>query len=431
MTSQERSKRVLVLAYYFPPMGLSGVQRAAKLVKYLPASGWIPHVLTTQPGGYFAHDESLLREVEDAEITRSYSLDPTRLFGSGATVSLPSEGRRGFLSAVSQSVFLPDNKIGWAPFALREARRLHRAWPFDAVFSTAPPYTSHLVGARLARAWGVPLVTDFRDDWLGNPRHVYPTALHRRAHATLERRALRASSLALTINPVIQRRLKQSAGNTPVCVLPQGFDPADFEPGAKPSAETFSLAYTGVFYDAQRPDEFLEACAAFLKARPEARSAFRLDFAGLLSDAARAQIEARGLAGLTTYRGYLPHREATALMQRSTALWLTIGRRSGAESISTGKLYDYVGARRPILALVPPGAAQSELNGHGAAFIAAPDDVPAIAARVAELYERWESATLPEPDLAFVARFDRRKIAADVGAHLDGLTALSKDARSK
>ena len=182
-------RRVLVIAYYFPPMGLSGVQRVAKFVKYLPEHGWQPTVLTIEPAGYYAYDTTLLHEVKQAgvAICRTASWDPTRFFRRHQTIPLPSEPQRRRLSTVSQLLFVPDNKIGWLPHALRAGRRLLKERAFDAIFSSAPPYTAHLIAARLSRQSGVPLVVDFRDDWVGNPRHVYPTPLHRYLNGRLER----------------------------------------------------------------------------------------------------------------------------------------------------------------------------------------------------------------------------------------------------
>ena len=191
-------RRVLVVAYYFPPLGLSGVQRVAGFVRHLPEYGWQPTVITAKPGGYFAHDKSLWSPIEDAgiRVVRTKSLDPTRLFRSGATVRLPQETRRQTLSYISNWLFIPDNKLGWKPFALRAGLRQAAAQRFDAVFSSAPPYTGHLIGRKLSRTLKLPLITDFRDDWVGNPRHIYPTALHRRLHIQQERQVLIQSSPA-------------------------------------------------------------------------------------------------------------------------------------------------------------------------------------------------------------------------------------------
>ena len=411
-------RRVLVIAYYFPPMGLSGVQRVAKFVKYLPEHGWQPTVLTIEPAGYFAYDTTLLHEAEEAGVTihRTPSWDPTRLFGDRRTVSLPAEHVRRRLSSVSQFLFVPDNKINWMPHALRAGNRLLQEHAFDAVFSSAPPYTAHLVAARLSRKHSLPLVVDFRDDWVGNPRHVYPTALHRRLNQRMEQRVLRTSRHAITINEPIRKAL--TARNTKadfqpsISVIPQGFDPDDFAvaPATMPP-ETMSLLYSGIFYDAQTPDFFLRALAQVIERRPEARSHLKAIFVGLLPKMASQLIERLGISDLVRYEGYVSHDEAVAFQRAADVLWMTIGKRPGAEGISTGKLFEYFGTRKPILALVPPGAASEALEPYDAACIVEPDDVAAIEQAIAGLYDRWRTGQLPTPNEAYVQQFDRKRLA--------------------
>ena len=417
---------MLVVAYYFPPMGGSGVQRVAKLVKYLPRFGWMPEVLTTEPGGYLAFDPSLLEEIEEAGVPvhRTPSWDPTRLFRRRRATELPKENVRRRISALSQLLFVPDNKIGWMPHALRAGRRLLRTGRFDAIFASAPPYTALLAAARLSRTSGLPLVTDFRDDWLENPRHVYPTSVHRRLHERLERYVLRSSGHVLTINSFIQSRLRESAKaarvNVPVEVLPQGFDPEDFEsaPALHAEHKRFRLLYSGMFYGAQTPDFFLRGFAAFARRRPEARRQAEAVFVGLLPAASRRLVERLGIGPLVRYEGYLPHREAARHLLAADVVWMTIGERPGAEGISTGKLFEYFGARRPILAFVPPGAARDALEPYGAARVASPADVRTITDAIEALFDAWQAGTPPRPDEAYVQRFDRVRLAGTLASIL-------------
>lgn len=415
-----------MVAYYFPPMGLSGVQRIAKFVKYLPASGWRPTVLTVAPGGYFAYDEALEAEMAAAgvEVVRTRSLDPTRLFGRRRQVALPAEQTRRRAAQLSQWVMVPDNKVGWLPFAVASGLRLHRERRFDAVLSTAPPYTGHLVAAALARLSGLPLLLDYRDDWLENPRHTYPTAAHQRLHALLEGWVMRRAAQVLTINEPIRRALRRRHPATPVEVLPQGYDPADF--AQAPAARTpgrLRFVYTGVFYDVQTPDYFLRALARLLARRPEARGEVEAVFVGLVPEASRALAADLGLGDVVRWTGYVDHPTAVAHQQAADVLWLTVGRRPGAEGISTGKLFEYLGARRPILALVPEGTVRETLAPYGAAFVAEPDDEVEIEARLEACWEGWRGGGLPVPNEPYAATFDRRRLTARLASHLDALAA--------
>jgi glycosyltransferase involved in cell wall biosynthesis len=392
------ARRVLVLAYYFPPMGLSGVQRTAKFVKYLPEHGWDPVVLTVLPRGYFAFDQTLLDELEARQIriVRTQSFDPTRLFPGNRHVALPGEAARSRLSAVSQWLLLPDNKIGWAPYAMRAGGRLLREGGFSAIYSSAPPYSSHLIAARLARRYRVPLVVDYRDDWLDNPRHWYPTRLHRWIHARQERRVSDSADAVVTINPIIGKALRRRH-EAPVTLISQGFDPDDYpEEPYQTTSDKLEFVYAGIFYDKQTPDPFLRGLHRLMAEEPALRSRVRATFVGLFSDRARALVQRLGLESLVRVLPYATQREAMVRVAEAQVPWLIVGAGKGQEQISTGKLYAYIGSRKPILGLVPPGAARKTLETYGASWIAHPDRPEEIDLVLRRIVRLWLEGNLPE-----------------------------------
>lgn len=410
---QTGRKRLLVLAYYFPPMGMSGVQRVAKLVKYLPQFGWDPVVITVHPGAYFAFDDALEQEVRDAgvEVVRTSSLDPTQP-GGRRTVRLGGN-RSTWLTRISPWIFIPDNKRGWAPFARAAAEKEHAKQPFDAIFSSAPPYTSHLVARRLGNDWGIPWWVDFRDDWLGNPRHVYPTSLHKAYTARLESRVLHEAHQISAINSVIACSLSTRSGKE-IEVVPQGFDPADFIPQNASSNPRCTLLYAGVFYDAQHPKPLLQNLKNLdVTAR----------FIGLVPDDFWYWVDMFNLRDRVEVVGYLPHHEAVREMQRADVLWMMVGHREGAEQISTGKLYDYAGTGKPILGLVPTnGAAAEALKAYGASWVVDSRDDDGIQMHLANIVAGWQSGTLPKPNPAFIRAHDRKELARSVAVRLSQLT---------
>ncbi len=418
-------RRVLLIAYYFPPMGLSGVQRVAKFARYLPDYGWEPIVLTVHPGGYFAYDATLLDEVEAAGVSihRTFSLDPTRLFQGRRSVPLPAESVRQRWSRLNGWLFIPDNKIGWLPPAVWRGLRLIRTQSIDTIFASAPPATALLIGALLHRWSGRPLVLDYRDDWLGNPRQVYPTRWHRRLHARLEQWTFRHTARITTINSYLQQTIAQRipSGGPSVHVIPHGFDPADFEAIAPEPHATHKmrLLYSGVFYDAQQPDDFLRALAQWLAARPEARAHIEAVFVGLVPPHMPALIKRLDLQDVVILRGYLPHREAIAALKAADVLWMTVGEQPGAAGISTSKLFEYIGTCKPILALIPAGVGRQVLTEYGAAYLAPPHDVEAIARTLQRLYEDWKGGRLPAGKPSVVAQFDRRQLTGQLAMLLE------------
>lgn len=414
--------RVLVIAYYFPPMGLSGVQRVAKFVKYLPHYGWQPTVLTVWPGKYFAYDEALLHEVETAgvEIVRTFSLDPLRLLARRPTrLEMPSEVLRRYWMRLSGWLFVPDNKIGWLLPALRAGEKLLRMRPFNAIFASSPPPTALLIGARLQQKSHLPLVVDYRDDWLGNPRQFFPTGWHRRLHAKLERYVLHRASCVITINATLAQQLgaRLPRGKRTPIVIPHGFDPEDFENHPAPSSnskERLRLLYAGVFYDAQQPDDFLRGLAQWLHHQPEARRHVEAIFVGLFPPHVPQCIAQLGLGDVVRVEGYRSHPETIEALKTADVLWMTVGEQPGAASISTSKLFEYIGTRKPILALVPEGEVRTVLEAYDAAYLTSPHDVSAIAQALARIYADWKTQRLPQGKAEVVRRYDRRLLAGQL-----------------
>lgn len=418
-------RRVLLLAYYFPPMGGSGVQRTLKLAKYLPEAGWDPVVLTAAPGGYLAFDSSLEREVEDAGIpvVRAASLDPTRLFARRKAVGL-SESRRSRLAELSQWIFLPDNKIGWLPAAVWRGRQLVRAREIDLILSSAPPYTSHLAAALVGKLTGRPFVADFRDDWLGNPRHVYPSPLHRSMHAAMERFVVGSAECVTVVNDRIRSDIAARHSGALVETVHQGFDPADLRGPAPPAFADgrLHISYLGSFYGAQDPMRFVDGLRCWRTRYGKDLPPVHLHFAGVLAGDLQQKLAAAldSVDGVrVTFHGYLPHDGAVALGRRSDLLWMLVGRQEGEHQIATSKVYEYIGLGQPILALVPDGAARDVLAEYGPVRCCLPDRPEEIAGALHDLSMGLRRGTLPSPSPEHRARFDRRRIAKEMARIFD------------
>jgi hypothetical protein len=405
-------RRVLVVAYYFPPMGLSGVQRTLKFVKHLPQFGWHPTVLTVGPVGYFAHDDTLLEDVAAPEIrvVRTEGAGPGRLLAKREVVRLPSERLRKALSMLSDTFYVPDNKIGWKRKAVRTALALHRETPFNLVFATAPPFTDFLIGAAIKKEIGRPLVFDYRDPWLEFPFKFYPTPAHRAWNARLERQALRASSHVVTTNRRVKELLIARHGfltHHDIDIIPQGFDPADFPPPAAASANPASyramrITYAGIFYEDRVPDHFLRGLRDLFAARPELRGKIEARFVGNFRKENMRIVEELGLQDTVAVMEYLPHRKCVKEMVDSDVLWIVVGDDLG----SPGKVYEYIGARKPILGLVPDGFLKATIQEAGGVTVG-PHDVPAITAALGGLYDRFTAGTLPVPPDDVVQKYDR------------------------
>lgn len=416
MRSTEISpRRVLVIAYYFPPMGLSGVQRTLKFVKYLPQFGWRPTVLTIEPKGYIARDESLLDELagRDIRIVRTPMAGPGRLFAKKEVVNLPPEWTRKMLSRISDTFFLPDNKIGWKRKAVDTALELHKETPFDLIFATAPPFTDFLIGREVKAIINKPLVLDYRDPWLDYPFKFYPTPYHRWRNYILERRALRASSHVVTTN----RRVKESILSRykfltyhDVEIIPQGFDPEDFE-GVPPKPQAHKtrrmrIAYAGIFWEDRKPDYFLQALHDLFKEQPKLRGRIEAVFIGNFREENHQIVVRLGLHDSVTVMGYLPHHECIRQLMDADLLWMIVGDEYG----SPGKTYEYIGAQKPILGCAPEGFIKQTILEAGGT-VTAPKDVEGIKNAIGNYFALFERHKLQGPPPDVVEKYDRVRLA--------------------
>jgi hypothetical protein len=360
-------RRLLVVAYYTPPLGLSGVMRVTKLCKFLPEAGWQPLILTVKPVAYYHYDPHLLDDLRVSRIYRTESADPNRL------LSLVRSKAKKLTPALAQGlgagprllnyVLFPDSKIGWLPFGSVAGRHIIDREKPAAILASAPPFTSLLLGVRLKAHAHVPLALDFRDPW---PTGFAPPPPHQRAALQRLRRYLvDHSDLVLAVNAGTARAVG------PRCeVLDNGFDPTDFD--VEPARlKGLSIVHVGNLWRNQA--EVLSLVEA-LRQRPEAK----LHLAGRVDGATRQRLENDPQVRLL---GTLPHSEACALMKGADAL-LYIGKPVQPVGI---KLYEYLGAERPILVWGEGSAEAAGLVEEAGAGVACGRDGAKLAAALDEM----------------------------------------------
>jgi glycosyltransferase involved in cell wall biosynthesis len=411
----------LFLSYFFPPMGGGAVLRALKFVKYLPAFGWRPLVVAGA-GGYHAYDASLLDEIPaEAEVVwaarrRDYddAAEIARAFARRRAGLAARVGRRAALAA--RRVFsFPDVHARFAGPAKRAAHLWLKRRPAQLIFSTAPPFTAHVVAAALAREAGVPLVLDYRDAWTDNPFATFPTPFHRRRARRVEDGLLAAASAVTAVTAGMADAFRRRTG-APVRFIPNGYDEADFAEAAPARGGPFTAAYAGQFYPGRMPWTFLKAAAAFAEERGLGPGDFRVLFLGPMPRVVRAGLDRFGVRVDAT--GLLNHRNAVRAMRAADVNLLVIGSQPGAAATLTGKIFEYLRAGRPILALVPPeGEAAALVEEFAAGTVVGPDDEAGAAAALAHLYGAGcREAAVPAGRLS---RFDRRNLTAELAALFD------------
>jgi glycosyltransferase involved in cell wall biosynthesis len=416
-------RKVLIIAYYFPPMGLSGVQRTVKFAKFLPKYGWKPTVLTVEPTGYYAFDDSLLKEAEEAgvKIVRTHSYDVNRILKKQGVIKMPSERMRKVLQFFGDLLFIPDTKIGWKSPAIKAASVLIEQEHFDLIFATAPPQTDFLIGAALKRKYEIPLVVDYRDAWLDYPFKYFPTPLHRFWHSYLEKKVLRAADRVV----VTHRRVKESilrrhkhVNYHEVIIISQGFDAEDFPPAStekhiKPVK--MKIAHAGTFYAERNPVIMLQALANVLQENPKMRGRIEAHFTGNSREEDRQLVKKLDLQNAVQFLGYLPHRECIKHLSESDVLWFVIDN----DYQTPGKLYEYFGSRKPIIASVVDGYTKQVIKESGAAMCIPLKDVKAHEDAILEQFDRFEHKKLERVAESFAGKFNRLTLTSELAKQFE------------
>jgi len=414
-------KDLLFLAYYFPPSG--GVLRLVKLAKYLPHYGWRPLVVCPRPRGIYRYDPGLIDEAGRCPVFRTGSLDPTFLFPP-RTDALKIGGRRRSIDRWNR-LFIPDNKIGWIPFAVSCGLKIARSFPIKAIFSSAPPYSSHLAAAILKKILHRPLICDFRDAWSQpNTLNLHQSPWQREVNRRLERWVMDRADLVAANNQNLLLGLQgiTNKAHHQRCLLSHGFDPEDFRIQSKPepSGSGFQIAYTGTLTPQRRLDVLLKALNLIREENPEVFSKLRVVVAGVFSPHDQQSVRNCGLEGTFQFHSFQPHHRIVQLLLESDALWMVMGPEEGP-AVAPSKAFEYLGAGRPILASVPsPGPIADLLSETHSGRAFAPDDHRSLARSIVELCLLKQKGRLAHHPRN-LARYDRRLIAGAFAEKLDDL----------
>lgn len=446
-------RKVLLIAYEFPPSGGGGVQRVAKFARYLPEFGWDPLVVAAEPVKGRPLDESLAEEVTTVPVARVPARHvgmavsrvlavargardtlrrrrverraPSEQANSAAASRDPSGGfRPGRTAQLTQWLASPDFAAYWVAPAVAAGIRVGREAGVFAVLASSPPFSALVAGARVAEALRVPLVADFRDAWRDNPGTWYPTAWHRNRSLALERRVLEWAAAVTCVSPPIEKEALEMGGHN-ASVLPNGFDPADVAPWAPDQDPPATIVFMGTLYPALSDPRTLFEAMRLAGKRSGHAAQLRLWIVGRRAPFAIEAAQRAGVADRVDFLGYLPHAEAIATVARADAGVVLIRDAPEAASVYAAKIFEYLGIGIPILLLGPvQGVAADLVREAGAGWVVAHGDVESIAqtiVRIAEDKAAGKRHAPPAPSV--VARFDRRTQAAQLAKILDSVVA--------
>ncbi len=431
-------KKALIITYYWPPSGGAGVQRWLKFSKYLREYGWEPVIYTPENPEMPSVDESLLNDIPDnLEVIKTPIWEPYSFYKKLTGMDKGEKINSGFLSekkkpSLTESIsvwirgnlFIPDARKFWIKPSVRYLEKYLEQNPVDVIITTGPPHSVHLIGMRLQQKLQVKWLADFRDPWTGI--YYYDQLrlgyfAHRR-HRKLEAQVLHKADVVTVVGDHMKEEFSaRVARDYPV--ISNGFDEPDFGiADTNPADQKFSIAHFGTIYPLANPLKLWNILAEKVKTDAAFCENLEIKLVGKADHTVMSAIAEAGLENYVRKIGYLPHNEVVKEMQKSQVLLLLVNRTPQAIGILTGKLFEYLAAKRPIMCLGPvKGDAAKLIADTNAGLNADYDDEAGIRSVIDKYFDQFKGNNLV-CDSRNIDQFSRRNLTRRMAAILDKLT---------
>ena len=424
-------KRVLIISYYWPPTGGSGVQRWVKFAKYLPAEGWQPVIYTPENPEQLAVDASLEAEVPtEAEIIRRRIVEPYEMYKKllrksghskeAVEVNPVNAQNKSFLQKVAMWIrgnfFRPDPRCLWIRPSVRFLKKYLKEHPVDLIVSTGPPQSMHMIGRKLAKETGLPWIADFRDPWtkIFYFKHLSMTCATERWHHKMEKKVLDDATAVVAVSPLVQQDF-QAMTQTPVDLITNGFDECDFHQEPFKMAEggpqqLFTITHTGLFAADGNPTVLWEVLAEKCRTCEEFRKSLRINLIGKTDEQIIKAAHDAGLGDNVYDLGYQHHARAVDEQRKASLLILPLRKEPEYKAVLPGKLFEYMASYRPILGIgQPDGAMSMILDSTKTGVVFDWEDKVAIAKYIDECWEKHLEGSL-RVEGSDISQFTRRNL---------------------
>jgi glycosyltransferase involved in cell wall biosynthesis len=450
-------KSVLVITYVFPPSAWVGGHRTLKYCKYLGRHGWLPVVLTAKPRGVTFTDHALVAQIPaDVEVHRTFDFDPAKLeerlgqrklerIRAAAAASADAPTVAAVLAAQPRAswqrmkrfikVLLkesPDSHIFWAPFAFLRGVYILLTRRIDVIYSTSPPHSTHLIAVLLAKVFRKPYVIDFRDPWyvtgsVREPRDKVPALL--KLETRTKRFVVRNAAHIITVSSGEQAELRAEYPEIDpgrISFITNGFDPVDFpatQAGGPATSRKLTLIHTGTIYP-EVADEFFASLQCLLRKHPEDAAGIEVRLVGEIFVGYTDTVQELAEAGIVKNLGLQPHAKTLGMMRESDVLVILMGGQKFRKSHLPSKAFEYLFARKSILAIAPEGELSQMVEKSGLGRVQSPESVERIVGTLRELYREHSNGGLRcTANEQFINSFDRESLAASLAAVLDTTAA--------
>lgn len=397
-------RKVLVITYYWPPAAGPGVQRFLKFCKYFHEFGWQPIVLTVKDGSYPSIDTSLEKDVPDSmEVVKTKTFEPFSAYnklrgGKGNEIPVSLIGIKEDKRLIQKlslfiraNFFIPDARKGWKPYAIKAAEDLIATHEIDVIVTTGPPQSVHLIGLALKKKFNIPWVTDFRDPWT----NVFYNKFFPRTNATkrkdqsFEDEVLKNSDAVTVVSNGLVKEFEDRAKS--IEVIYNGFDHSDMPDPGSITTEKFNLEYIGNLKPNQNVTAVWQALSELSDENKSFSEDYKLSLTGNIDGFILKDMQSIKLN--LSVSSYVPHSEAIDRMIKTNMLLFIVPEAENNNLIITGKLFEYMATKTPMLSVGPPDgdAAKLLLEGERDPMIAY-NGKDAVKALILKYYNSWKES---------------------------------------
>ena len=432
-------KRVLIITYYWPPSGGSGVQRWLKMSKYLPENGWQPVIYTAEDAEYPVEDASLEQDVApEAEIIRRPIVEPYTFYKKFLGMKKGEKVKAGFINEGAKksgwkenlsvwlrgNFFIPDARCWWVRPSVRYLKKYLKEHPVDAIISTGPPHSMHLIAKKLHKKYNIPWIADFRDPWtdIDFYKDLKLTRCADRKHHRLEHQVLTEATKVVTVGWNCARGL-ENHGAKDVVVITNGYDidtliveTQNFVSLRKHQTLPFTMSHIGIIGENRNPEMFWQSIADIVETFPETspNPSIKIRLIGQIDNSVIESIKRNKIEKYVEIIPYIPHDQVIAEQQKTDVLLLFVNNTPNAKGILTGKIFEYMASGRPILCIGPEdGDSARILNETKTGLTVDFNDKEKMKSVILDLMTKHNDNQLITNNITAVEKYSRRNLTKE------------------